>query len=556
MGARLGRTRLLQQGITPISPQQGVAILRDLLVQSLPLVSVVVMSRFRDLQTFKIERPELPFLRFLEEPRSYYPAVELIFDVNLSADSDPYLNDHKFQGESLLPAVMGLEAMTQAAMALSGAGALPVFEDVRFNQSVIVPATKSSTVRIVALRQGSNYVDVALRTEETAYQVNHFQVRCKFAKAKSIGNDSCFDESATSERVSLDPERDLYGDLLFHTGRFRRLANYRLLKAKQCIAEISPDTRGSWFSQYFPSTLVLGDPGARDAAIHAIQACIPHVTLLPTGIERLTIAQTTFAGPLVVHARERSAEGDTFVYDLIVTDDEGNIHERWDGLRLKAVSHRSTKVSWITSLLAPYLERRVHELLPASELSVTLVQDAERDREKRSAVAFQALLGAEGVVLKRPDGKPEVPNGSDVSVAHHDNLTLAVSGPAHIGCDLEKAVYRPPSIWRALIGDEGMALVQLLQSRVNESHEVSATRLWSAKECLKKAGAMNAPLVFVSASDDGWVILSSGLSTIATYSAQFRSHEGTFVIAILASASQTNVQLENRVMRKVRDATL
>ena len=26
----------------------------------------------------------------------------------------------------------------------------------------------------------------------------------------------------------------------------------------------------------FPPDLVLGDPGERDAALHAIQACIPH----------------------------------------------------------------------------------------------------------------------------------------------------------------------------------------------------------------------------------------------------------------------------------------
>ena len=31
-----------------------------------------------------VERPELPFLRFLEKPRVYYPKIELVVDAELS----------------------------------------------------------------------------------------------------------------------------------------------------------------------------------------------------------------------------------------------------------------------------------------------------------------------------------------------------------------------------------------------------------------------------------------------------------------------------------------
>jgi enediyne polyketide synthase len=539
MGERLGRTKLLQQGVTPISPEHGVEVLRDLLTEQLPIVSVVVMSRFRDLPTFKIERPELPFLRFLEEPRTYYPGVELIADVNLSTDSDPYLNDHQYQGNRLFPAVMGLEAMVQVAMALAGSTELPALADVRFDHPVVVPPTRPTRVRIVALMRGPNEVDVALRAEETSFQLNHFQARCNFADAKPNG--FYFDEPPRATVADLDPERDLYGDLLFHTGRFRRLANYCLLKARECIAEITPDSDCSWFSQYLPAMLVLGDPGARDATIHGIQACIPHLTILPTGIERLTIYKTRSVGPTVVHASERSADGDTFIYDVVVTDADGNALERWDGLRLKGVSPRSRSV-WTSPLLAPYLERRCRELMPAMDVSVALSQDEQTGRAERSARAFRVLLGDEALVLKRPDGKPEVSDGRGVSAAHAESLTLAVAGAARIGCDVEEAVYRPPSVWRMLIGDDGMALVQLMQREVDEDGDVSATRVWTARECLKKAGAMvNAPLVFVSKSSDGWVLLSSGVFTIATYKTQFQGREAKFVVAILAG-EPTKVQ--------------
>ena len=544
MGARLGRTKLLQQGVTPISPEQGVEILRRLLVQPSPIVSAIVMSRFRDLPTFKIERPELPFRRFLEEPRTYYPGVELIVDINLSTDSDPYVNDHQFQGNRLFPAVMGLEAMVQAAMALAGSIELPALEDVRFDYPVVVPPAKSSKVRIAALMHGPNDVEVALRAEETGFQVNHFQARCNFSKTKP--NRSYSHKTPSGAVANLDTERDLYGDLLFHTGRFRRLANYRLLKARECTAEITPDPGGAWFSQYLPAALVLGDPGARDAAIHAIQACIPHMTILPTGVERLTRYGTGSISPTVVHARERSADGNTFIYDVVLTDHAGNVVERWVGLHLKAVSQRSTSAPWASPLLAPYLERRLDELMPHGEVSVALVHDEQIERSERSAHAFRILLGDDALVLKRPDGKPEVADGREVSASHNENLTLAVSGAERAGCDVEEAVYRPPCVWRALIGDDGIALVQLMQRKVDENGDVSATRVWAARECLKKAGAMvNAPLMFVSKTSDGWVMLSSGVFTIATYKTQFRNRDGKFVVAILAGA-RTHAQHDER----------
>lgn len=545
MGARLGRTRLLQQGVTPISSEHGVEVLRELLIQPLPIVRVVVMSRFRDLPTFKLERPELPFLRFLEEPRTYYPGIELIADVNLSTASDPYLDDHQFQGNRLFPAVMGLEAMVQAAMALTGSDELPVLEDVRFDHPVVVPAATPAKIRLVALARGAQHVDVALRAEETAFHLNHFQARCNFAKAKLNG--PYFDELLPGPLAGFDPERDLYGDLLFHTGRFRRLANYRLLKARQCMTEITPDSGGSWFSQYLPAALVLGDPGARDAVIHGIQGCIPHMTILPTKVERLTIHSTGCIGPTVAHARERSANGSSFIYDVVVTDSDGNTIERWEGLHLIAVSQRSTSAPWASALLAPYLERRVGELIPEADVCVALVRDERIDRSERSSRAFRVLLRGDALVLKRPDGKPEVADGREVSAAHNDNLTLAVAGLERIGCDVEEAVYRPPCVWRALIGDEGIALVQLMQRKVAENGDISATRIWAARECLKKAGALvNAPLVFVSKSPDGWVMLSSGVFSIATYKTQLRDCKGIFVVAILAGA-QTHVHEEREL---------
>src|SRR6202158_3942695 len=93
--------------------------------------------------------------------------------------------------------------------------------------------------------------------------------------------------SLTVARLAIDPPRDLYGGILFQEGRFRRLGGYRRLRATECLAEIAPDATAAWSARSLPAALLLGDPAARDAAIHGIQACIPHAQLLPIGVERI-----------------------------------------------------------------------------------------------------------------------------------------------------------------------------------------------------------------------------------------------------------------------------
>ncbi|HBY80184.1 MAG TPA: beta keto-acyl synthase, partial [Cyanobacteria bacterium UBA11148] len=153
MGERLGRIdALMREGITPIPPNRGISILHNLILQSLtetcnqtpeftstnPIENqksisavaqsaiqnrltsnaVIVTGRFGEVPTLKLEKPELPFLRFLEKPRVYYPGIELVVEAELSTENDPYLNDHIYEGDRIFPGVMGLEAMAQVAIAL------------------------------------------------------------------------------------------------------------------------------------------------------------------------------------------------------------------------------------------------------------------------------------------------------------------------------------------------------------------------------------------------------------------------------------------------------
>ncbi len=541
MGVRLGRIEALQHaGITPIPLDTGLAILHRLLTQRLPQVAVVVTGRWGQLPTLRQEQPALPFLRFLERPCVHYPGLELVVEADLSVDTDPYLNDHVFRGERLVPAVVGLEAMAQAAIALTGGDAGIQFSAVSFDRPIVVAPTGTSTIRIAALRRTSDTVDVVIRSADTGFQVDHFRATCCVGRDEAVAQamPTANQESNLITRelipVDLDAAHDLYGGLFFHSGRFRRVQRYRQLATTACIVEIAPDAQATWFGAYLPPNLALGDPGARDAIIHAIQACVPHLTLLPTGIERLIVGSNITAGPWIVQARERLRDENIFIYDIDVHEADGQLREHWQGLRLQVVSGAAQAAPWVEPLLGPYIERRVPELIPGATLTAAIECNPSRDRRTRSDLAIQRALAQITTVWRRPDGKPEVASKRTVSAAHAEPLTLAVASQGMLGCDMEPVAARQPAIWRDLLGTERFTLAQVLATESHEDLNTAATRIWSASECLRKAGAqVDAPLVLAQVATDGWVVLNVGKLQIATFVARVRSSDTPLVLALL-----------------------
>jgi enediyne polyketide synthase len=504
MGERLGRVEsLAQEGITPISPEQGTAILQSILAgQDLPS-SLVVASRFKSLPELQFEQADPPLLRFLERTCLFVPGVELIADARLSLPSDPYLNDHVFERTPLLPAVMGMEAMAQAAAAAtSGTGTL-VWSDVAFERPVTVSPDEPAAIRVYATADTGGSVMVALRAEQTGFQIDHFRGKLRFKAAPLF--DSVAAPPDCSSAPAMEAHSDLYGKILFQSGRFQRLLGYSCLSATCCRAHLKSAAQEKsvhrWFGTYYPSLLLLGDPGIRDAAIHAIQACIPHRTVLPTRVEEIRMYSNLDAPEVIVQATERSSGGGTFVYDLDLLDPDGRVLEQWRGLELRAVSSSSARPVHSLGLIGPYLERRLGEIVPQAGIKIAFREDSSE-----TASMLKPLT-----VTYRVDGKPEVYTNGDqrretfVSAAHNGRFRIAVSGNRAIGCDLERIVPRGDAEWRDLLGPEDYAFWNHLSRESREPAEIG-TRLWSVRESLTKLGIRLPSLLRVSAElPDGWM---------------------------------------------------
>jgi enediyne polyketide synthase len=227
-----------------------------------------------------------------------------------------------------------------------------------------------------------------------------------------------------------------------------------------------------------------------------------------------------------VTAEEREHDGDDFIYDLKVEDLNGRICERWNGLRLHAVAPIETQRPWPTALLAPYLERRFAEIMPAAVICVALKEAAANQDSKCSC--------------HRLDGKPEdyAGTGMQLSRSHCGSLILTARSQQPVGCDMEQCTARDEASWAGLLGEQWLSVAQMIATETNSPLQGAATQIWTLKESLRKCGAaFNQHLQISTQTADGWTILSSGQLQAAIFRTSIQGFEDEVAFAFVSRLS-------------------
>ncbi|WP_209445570.1 SDR family NAD(P)-dependent oxidoreductase [Streptomyces roseochromogenus] len=508
MGERLGvLDQLARSDVTPIPVEQGLDLLLRLAAAPGLPTAVTVHGRMglppRPLPADAFG----PAARFLTRPRVHYPGVELVVDNAMTEATDPYLSDHRVDGLPVLPAVVGLEAMAQAASVLAGRP-LRRCREVTFDRPVTSAAGAARTLRLCALAEGGA-VTVALRSDETAFRADHF--RAVFPLPDGDGDpDDDGDTEPMGDAPSLppvtgdDPEvpaADLYGPLYFHTGRFRLVERLNALRARQVRARLGPAVEAGWFAQGLAQGLLLGSPGRNDAIIHALQACVPGRRLLPVGCEEFQAVEEGTEqgsagadGAVTVHARELRSEGGAYEWDVEAVNEGGRVLVRWRRLRLLDVGRLPRRERWSRPLLAVHLERGALAL--GLDPALTLGIESRGPRERTV-----------------PPVRP--PYGT--SRSHCGPLTLVATAPAGVAVDWQRITPAEADGVRSALGAPYEGLWRKLRLALDEPDHAIAARLWTVAECGSKAGCgPTAPVTVDGIFEDGWVRFRSGRSLIAT----------------------------------------
>jgi enediyne polyketide synthase len=519
MGKRLARLdRLTRDGIAPLTPEIGTAALIRLLESNIGATSVVITSRIPSLPTLKIQKTALRPSRFLERILINYPEIEFVAEAVLAIQKDLYLNDHKLDGAAIFPAALGLEAMTQAAIALFGGRIPTALLDVQFAIPITVGQDKGTTIRILALRRTAETAEIVIRSSQTDFQVDHFRAVCSIDPAGAAMSTNI---NPAAGKLLQIPE--LYDTILFQNGRFQIVSGYVEALAHRSCAVLSP-TEQPWFSQFLPQSMSLINPSITDAAMHSIQACIPHRRLLPVSIDRMTTYPTANLGPpFRSRAIEICAKGSDFVYDVEITDQYGNGIQRMDGLRLHSISENDPSMFRTPQLIANMLERRWCELSDDGA-QVFLHEEPEGGR------SFERLPG------RRADGKPIHIENAAVR-AWSDGVLLQLLSSQDGACDIERVEHREPQMWRDLLGESLFQSAAFLAQRHGEEFDLATTRFWTIMECLKKLGRLSTgSVVSEQYTHEGWTLSRCGEYNIGTVPITLSGSH--FVVAFAANSKR------------------
>ncbi len=472
MGERLGAVERLRQSGVDAIPLDAALARFDLLVSDPQATGRrIVTSRFGPPPQIRFAKSDPPPLRFIESPQVHFPGVELVADAVLSLGSDPWLEDHVVDGAWVVPGVMLLEAAAQAALTLTGRAAAG-FEDIRFERAVSVVGAME-TLRTAALHEADGRVRVILRASGDGFAADRAQMTVLTRSADVAGD--------IEPTVSLGdwPASELYGVLFFNEGRFRRIAALEAVSAFAARVRLAAPGMDPWFGPFLPQDLVLGDAGARDAGLHALQACAPQRRVLPVLASRIVLFDRD-APRALVEARETWSDGERFRFDIAWRDPEGRLAEIWQGAEFQALSIRSLAPLPLWAMPAA-LERAAVTVARRRDLRVALETKGPRSGRRAAALARLGLRD----INRRGDGAPELKEGGKVSLSHGGQAVLAAVGTDSLGVDLVDAGATCGASLRSM----DLALAEEIAAQPDWNEQAAAAAIWAAREALRKVGA-------------------------------------------------------------------
>jgi enediyne polyketide synthase len=417
-----------QQGICPISIDKGTSIFTQFLFNNKHSGRYFVSGRWGNHPTFITPTFNPYMLRYHEFAILYYPDTELVLETNISTLTDLYLQDHKISTQAIVPAVFIIEMMVQAAQGL-GIYAPYEISMLTIEKPILVNNDSNITLQIHAVKNKRAESTVSLRSTSgdslTIYANAEISQICQnypeaisFKKTLSLAYNQNVD-------VSL-----LYKYIFFNKGRFKRVKKIFRLHAN-CICAQIITRKEQWFGSYCVPYLLLGDPGARDACLHMIQACYPYSRLVPTSVESIKVYNTWPKHDYVIATATESKSNNNNVYfNICVCDKDGVTLEHWNNVQFKVIADISLadEVKW--SLISPTITRKSRELLNDHSLNLLITQGA--NKKYRQHLAYQ-ILGVDGT----NDPHTLVTSydyDHGYNFSHDSDFTLMSTANTRIGC--------------------------------------------------------------------------------------------------------------------------
>lgn len=144
-----------------ISPDEGRALLRDELSRGMPSATVFLIGDPEAASLAHRFVSPWPLLDVITRP----DANTLVARRTFSLARDPWLGEHRVDGDPVVPGTFELEMAAEAACALDGASSVRAFEDVRFELFVKLFGDRSTAVEVRAARRADGAIEAVITSD-------------------------------------------------------------------------------------------------------------------------------------------------------------------------------------------------------------------------------------------------------------------------------------------------------------------------------------------------------------------------------------------------------
>ncbi|MBK7863744.1 MAG: SDR family NAD(P)-dependent oxidoreductase [Archangiaceae bacterium] len=580
--------RLGQMGITlgTVHARDAVERMLTLAQRDCGTQSALVVGTVRGLQAWErlsAEAPPAPTgLRFIEQVVHHQPGVELTARARLTVARDTYLNDHVFRGMYVVPTVLVLEALAQAATALAGGGALEVtaLEDVELPWPIVVSPDEGEEIELRAVLDetarapGERSVRVTLRAEKDGFQKDFALGRVLLGRRA----EAPLEQVAVGDALPLEPKTDLYGRAFFVGPRYQRMQTVHAISESEAVCRgrySDASARGAdVFSDAPARPLVLGDPYFHDTLLHTAGLRDLQLSAFVQRLSRLELYRRPAGldGEVVCRAQSRVSSATESVTELTALDEQGRPFVRVHGF-CAHIFKRHLELPTTQELKAPEesdqtrarlaltdAARRLAVVAPALALARgpewKKLSTAERRAQKQPLLArVLTAAGADpasATLTHDAAGRPALQlrggSGLQVSFTHDGPYCVAVCQSESPAVDLQAVTARSREAWLELLGPARAGTLDALVG-AGEGLDRAGTRLWCAAEAMRKLGTEHTFTLELEKADRDAVLLvgrsAAGTARLLTVPVQLlRGGERVLAAAVTALATTAAAALK------------
>jgi len=565
IGAKSGSLDMLRgAGVTAIPIEKGISSYVDLATRAYPFRNFVYMGRLSNsLERKLMPTIRIPKWRFIEKVLRFVPGVDLVTEATLTHHDDKYIPEHVFAGTPLMPTVLGLESMVQAAKACIGTDRTPVIRDIRLKRPMIIPKETGAKVQTYVLAgptvKGVTSVKASMRSDSDGFASDHFEIECIFGSPSLQKSLLPTCPSIPKKKYQKDPEEFAPSPLF--QGRFlRRISKIYAISETETLTEITVPVEAQYFSAGFEQKTQTPSPAVRDAMLQSAALGLP-AGFLPDHFDEFRFFRPYKDGEKVVcWSKVVSRSDDEMKADITVFDKKGKVIEmvkrfvaKAPSTKVNLVPERNTEsipLKKFNDCLKETVGRKpvtfcmvAHKDLAQKRFMAALPEN-ERKKLKNGhpAPRHESLIGnvvagklaasrhlelfnktklpfSDISIQHTKEGKPELAfNGGQVSktppigisLADGAGASFAIIGEGPVGIDTEKVEPRTTELWKGLLGDDGYDLAMRLMNETGESFDLSATRVWTLIEAGKKADSLTRFIPdFTEIFDRQWLVFKN-----------------------------------------------